>query len=357
MSDVVIAGGGIGGLEAALRIERATDRHVTVVEPSDSTLFYPSLHRVLEGADMDAVRIDLGDRFLDRDIDHVRQRMTGMRPDDHVMELEDRDLEYDTAVVAVGSRTSYGSIQGTGNVHDLRFRDDTADIAAQVAADSVDDVVIVGGGATGVEAAASLYAASTGLRDFSITVLEAADSLLPQFDAALGQRVADDYTARGIDVRTGTRVDCIEPDRVILDTGEAVASDLTVWAGGVSPRPVLAELGLEHTARGLPVDRYMRCEGREDVYAIGDAAAYDGKVDRAYYAIAEAKTAAKNIARDLAGKEPVEHSVGRDPNLIYLGPWDALFALDGWTWRGRIPALMRRIGVEQRYLWTRRHLL
>ncbi|MFB6294912.1 MAG: NAD(P)/FAD-dependent oxidoreductase, partial [Candidatus Nanohaloarchaea archaeon] len=317
--------------------------------------FYPSLHRVLQGTPMAAVRIDYDAVFAGRDITHVQDRVTGMDPDTHQIQLENGALSYETCVVAVGSETSYGSIDGEGNVHDLRFRDDTEAVTARVRDRSLDQVVVIGGGATGVEATASLYEASDQLDDFGITLLEGADRLLPRFTAAVGTAVDTAYRDRGIDVRTGAFVDRIGEDCVVLQDGTEIDTDLTVWAGGVAPRPVTADLGLDHTDDGIPVDDYMRAA--DDVYVVGDAATYEGKVNRAFYAIMEAKTAAGNITRSRAGKPLNEHEVGWDPNLLHLGPWNALFELNGHIWCGRVPALMRRIGVEQRYLWTRRHLL
>ncbi|MDY6768849.1 MAG: FAD-dependent oxidoreductase [Candidatus Nanohaloarchaea archaeon] len=355
MPPIIVAGGGIAGLEAALRLDRQTGQKIAVVDPGTATTFYPSLHRVLEGKPLDRVRIDYDTVFDDRRITHIQDEVTGLSPGAHRLHLRDGAMDYDRCVIAIGSKTSYGSIEGTGNVHDLRFRDDTAAVAEQVASGAVEEVVVVGGGATGVEAAAALYTASDGLDRFDITVLEAEDRLLPQFTGEMGRIVEQDYRRRGIDIRTGTPVERIEADRVVLARGGELASDVTVWAGGIEPHPVIHDLDVEMTDDGIPVDEHMRAA--EDVYVAGDAATYDGKVDRAFYAIGEARTAAANIARDRHDRPLQPHRIGWDPNLVHLGPWDALFELDGYTWRGRFPALMRRIGVEYRYLWTRRHLL
>ncbi|MDY6761801.1 MAG: FAD-dependent oxidoreductase [Candidatus Nanohaloarchaea archaeon] len=355
MSGIVVAGGGIAGLEAALRLDRRTACEITVVDPGTATTFYPSLHRVLQGKPIDAVSIDFDAVFDGRDIDHVQEEVAGMAPEERRLELAAGSLDFDKCVVTVGARTSYGSIEGGCNVHDLRFRDDTEAVAEAVENGAVDRIVVVGGGATGVEAAASLYEASDGLERFDIALLEGENRLLPQFDPSLGQIVETAYRRRGIDIRTEAFVERIRADGVVLQDGEDVSSDVTVWAGGIEPRPVIQEFGLEYTDDGIPVDEHMRAA--DDVYVAGDAASYDGKVNRAFYAIGEAKTAAANIARSLAGKQLQRHRMGWDPNLVHLGAWDALFELDGYTWRGRTPALMRSIGVEQRYLWTRRHLL
>ncbi len=356
-ADIAVAGGGIAGLEAALRLER-NGHSVTVIDPRDGTTFYPAVHHVLGGADIAETRIDFAERFAGRNIRHVQDTVTGADPGAARLDMEDgRVVDYGTLLVAVGARTQYGSIAGQGNVHDLRFRDDTAAIRDALRHPEVQDVVIVGGGATGIEAAASLSAAER-CGDFSITLLERADRLLPQFVPELGETVARTFAQDpDITVKTGTAVRRIEAETVVLDGGTELPSDLTVWAGGVKPHPVIHDLGLPTTDRGLAVDRHLRVDGYEDVYAAGDTVDYDGKVNRAFYAIGEAKTVAANIHRQRRGREPVQHDIGWDPNLIQIGPRDAVFEFNGHVVRGFIPYLMRWLGVEKRYMLTRKHLL
>ncbi|MFB6167033.1 MAG: NAD(P)/FAD-dependent oxidoreductase [Candidatus Nanohaloarchaea archaeon] len=348
--EIAVFGCGIAGLESGLRLERK-GFEVTIFEPRDSTMFYPALHHIFHGREVDDVTIDLEGKFKDRDIELVNEEVTGMRPEENVVETTSGEWEYRKAVVAVGSETSYGTIQGEGNVNDLRFRDDAVKIRDHLSGGGIEDVVIVGGGATGVEAAGSMP------DDIDVTVLEAEDRLLPAFPGKIGRTVERSFRSRGIGFRTGAMVDSIEEDHVVLEGGEKLGSEMTVWAGGVKPNPVLEEFGLPVTEDGVEVDSDLRAEGEDDVYVAGDAADYEGKVNRAFYAIAEAKTVAENIARSRNGKDLEKHRIARDPNLIYMGRWDSLFEMGGLTWRGRIPALMRRFGLEERYLWTRRHLL
>ena len=70
MDKVVVIGGGIAGLEAALRTERK-GFNVKLIEPKDSMLFYPSAHRLLEGESEEAFTIKYSEKFKDRDIEHL----------------------------------------------------------------------------------------------------------------------------------------------------------------------------------------------------------------------------------------------------------------------------------------------
>lgn len=349
---IAVAGCGIAGFEAAITLERYTDAAVTVIDPGNHLLFYPSLHSVLEGGDIDAARIALEERFSDTGIDLVQDSVTGMDPSENTIQTENKQLEYRKAVVSLGVKTSYGDIEQR-NVHDLRFRDDTLAIAERVEENDLKDLVIVGGGTTGVEAAASLFHASGELDEFSITLIEAEDRLTPEFAPHVSRRIAQCFRKRGIGIRTGLQVNAIEESCVVLENGTEIPSDLTVWAGGTEMRPVIGDLGLPASERGVPVETSMRVEGCTDVYAAGDIVSYPGKEERAFHAIKEGRQAAKNLVRDLNGKSPAPLEIGWEPNLIHLGGGEALFELNGFTWQGRIPGLLRSIGVEKRYMWKR----
>jgi len=189
-------------------------------------------------------------------------------------------------------------------------------------------------------------------------MVEASDRILPPFHECVSEAVRSDYEEKDIDIRTETFVERIKQEKVVLKSGEELRSDLTIWAGGVKPNPTIDEFDMERERGGLTVDAHMRCDGYEDIYAVGDVADYEGKVNRAFFALSEAKTAATNIARDIRGEDDLEEQeIGWEPNVIHLGHNDAIFELNGHCFRGLLPDLMRRWGIEQRYLLTRRYLL
>jgi NADH dehydrogenase len=147
------------------------------------------------------------------------------------------------------------------------------------------DIVIIGGGATGVELAAELREASGVYaaygfnrlqvqRDVRITLLEGAARIL----APLPERVSGAATRllaeRAISVVTDCRVTQIDQHQVIDKDGNVYPSDICVWAAGIRAPEFLATLGLPTTKGGqIEVDTQLRVKGVEGVYAIGDCAA------------------------------------------------------------------------------------
>jgi NADH dehydrogenase len=147
------------------------------------------------------------------------------------------------------------------------------------------DIVIIGGGATGVELAAELREASGAYaaygfnrlqvqRDVRITLLEGAPRILaplPERVSASAARLLDE---RAIRVVTDCRVTQIEPHRVTDKEGNVYPSDICVWAAGIRAPEFLASLGLPVTKGGaIEVDSQLRVKGVEGVYALGDCAA------------------------------------------------------------------------------------
>jgi NADH dehydrogenase len=154
------------------------------------------------------------------------------------------------------------------------------------------DIVIIGGGATGVELAAELREASGAYaaygfnrlqvqRDVRITLLEGASRILaplPERVSASAARLLDE---RAIRVVTDCRVTQIDPHQVIDKDGHVYPSDICVWAAGIRAPEFLSSLGLPTTKGGaIEVDGHLQVKGVEGVYALGDCAACtdrDGK--------------------------------------------------------------------------------
>ena len=114
--------------------------------------------------------------------------------------------------------------------------------------------------------------------------------------------------ARGIEVRTSTRLQSAEADRVTLSTGEVIPTRLLCWTAGVRPPPLIRELGLPLAEEGrIAVDATMRAQGHRDVWAIGDCAAVPDPAKRghspspptAQHALRQGRLVADNVAAAL----------------------------------------------------------
>jgi len=300
--------------------------------------------------------------------------------------LPERRIDFGALVLAVGSVSNYFGVPGaqehtislnaTEDAERFRLRMLRLMLAAEQDHEEGKggglDVVIIGGGATGVELAAELREASGAYvtygfdqldvkRDVRITILEGAPRVLAPLPEKVSAAAADLLDKRGIRVVPNTRVTRIEKDRVIDKDGKVYPANLCVWAAGIRAPDLLASLGLP-TAKGgqVEVDAHLRVKGFEGIYALGDCAAcVDGKGNavppRAQAAHQQADYLVTTFIRQSKGEPPQESpyeyrdygslvSVGRDTSVGSL-----MGSLRGASWFVQ--------GTMARMMYTSLHLM
>lgn len=313
---VVIVGGGAAGLELATELGDTFGRRkrlqVTLVERARTHIWKPHLHEVAAGT-MDVGR-EAVDYLAHASEHHFRYRIGEMiglnRAEREVYLAASHDWEgnqitppravpYDTLVMAIGSTSNDF---GTPGAKEFAISLDTVDQAvrfhqrllsrffrANAQPDPVRPgqlhVTIIGAGATGTELAAELHRTTRQLvaygldridpeRDLKITLVEAAERILP----AVPPRVAAGATGLlerlDIEVRTKARVVEVRQDGVLLADGDFIPSELVVWAAGVKGPDLLRELdGLEASRSGqLVVTPTLQTTRDPNIFVIGDCA-------------------------------------------------------------------------------------
>jgi len=210
-------------------------------------------------------------------------------------------------------------------------------------------VAIIGAGATGTELSAELHRTVRGVvaygldkidpeKDIKITLIEAADRIVPALPQRLSQATERLLAELGVVVRTNARVMNVGPDGVHLAGGDFIPSELVVWAAGVRGPEVLTHLdGLEATPSAQLVVRPTLQTTRDDnIFAIGDCAFLvpDGEArpipPRAQAAHQEASHLVRQIKRRLAG-EPLQPFVYHDfGSLVSLGEFSTIGSLMGF---------------------------
>lgn len=380
LNDIVVVGGGAGGLELATRLGKTLGKHkrarITLVERCRTHLWKPLLHAIAAGS-MDPSEEELN--YLAqahwRNFDFKFGEMTGLDRAAKMVHLaathdEDgreitpvRSVHYDTLVMAVGSITNDF---GTKGVAEFAIPLETAEQAVRFNRRLVNaclraqsqtqplgpgqlHVAIVGAGATGTELAAELYSTARevvahGLdridpdRDIKISLIEAAPRVLPALPesvaAAAGQLLQD----IGVDVRTNAPVSEVSEDGVRLAGGELIPAELVVWSAGVKAPDFLKDLdGLEtNKINQLIVSEMLQTTLDADIFAIGDCAdcprpGFSGPVPpRAQAAHQEASHLARQLRRRLDGK-PLEPFKYRDfGSLVSFGKYSTVGSLMGF---------------------------
>ena len=334
--NVVIVGGGFGGVYAARRLERVLppqSARVMLLTDVNYLLYTPLLPGAAAGTlEPRHVVIPLREELERTDI--RLGRVTGLDPARAVLSYSsadgrDEELIYDHLVLALGSVSRVLPVPGLAE-HGLGFKTLAEAIELRnrtllnlEIAESLDDpeagrpfltFVFVGAGYAGVEGIAELqdYVADVidryprcRLHGTRWVLVEAEDRIMREISPDLAEFAAGELRARGIEIRPGTRLDSVEPGRVILSDGEVVPARTLCWTAGVRPPPLVRELGLPLGDAGrIRVDATMRVEGVQNVWAIGDCAAVPDPAKRgqsscpptAQHALRQGRLVADNVA-------------------------------------------------------------
>ncbi|MCE3263178.1 MAG: dehydrogenase [Pseudoduganella sp.] len=310
-SKYVIVGGGAGGLELACKLGRKLGpQQVMLVDSRLYHIWKPSLHEVAAGT-LDIHQEGLSYQMLahDNGFTYVYGAMTALDAQARQLTvapvtseggeavLPERRIGYESLVMAVGSTSNYFGVPGAAE-HTIslnatedaeRFRLTLLKLLTKAAlqkgqADAPGvDVVIIGGGATGVELAAELREASgvytaygfghlDPVRDVRITLLEGAPRILAPLPERVSNAALKLLQQRGIEVVTDCRVTAIAADHVSVGA-QRYPSDIVVWAAGIQAPAFLATLGLPLAKGGqIEVTGELQVQGMPGVYALGDCA-------------------------------------------------------------------------------------
>ena len=167
-----------------------------------------------------------------------------------------------------------------------------------------------------------------------------AGRVLPEIDEQLADYALRELRGRGIDIRLNTTLEEVTAETARLSSGEVLPTETVVWTAGVAPQPILRELNLPLDERGrVPVDSYLRVEGMDSVWAIGDcAAAPDPRggicPPTAQHAVRQGPVAARNIAAELGIGSPAPFDFKSYASFVNLGRYKAVGRIGDRTFRG-----------------------
>ncbi len=259
---------------------------------------------------------------------------TRILPEEKKIELRGRPaIRYELASLDVGSTVRGLELPGVADhalatrpirsfVDQLEGRLSRLDPGARL--------VLVGGGAAGVELAFTLHArlAQAGL-GIDLALVTDEGGVLPGAGPALRRRAEAELAAREVQVLAGARVRAVDAKGVVLEDGTLQAADLVIWATGAAPIPLIVASPLPKDARGFVRTREdLRVEGTEDLFAVGDCAAPTATpwVPKAgVHAVRAGPVLDRNLRAALTGRALRRHRPQRDfLALLNLGGRRAL---------------------------------
>jgi NADH dehydrogenase len=368
---VVILGAGFGGLTAAKALDRVAD--VTLVDRHNFQTFLPLLYQVsTAGLAADHIAHPIRGALRKTKIKFRMGSPLTIDQKNKSIKLDSSEvLDFDYLIVALGSATNDFGIPGVSeNALGMKSVSEALDIRSSILRrfedlcrfedDSKLSITVVGGGPTGVEMAGAIAELKKGpLRsdqakaadNIRVNLVEAGPRILPSFSEKLSARTQRDLEKLGVRVLNNTSVKEVKPREIILGDRSKLASEVTIWAAGVTGGPVMKKLGLP-TAKGrITVEPTMQVANYPHIFAIGDIAGAKDESGRFFPMVApvamqQARFVAKQIVR-LQANKPLEKFKYRDKgSMATIGRHKAVVEV------GRL----RMSGIPAWYAWLWLHL-
>jgi NADH dehydrogenase len=370
---VLVLGGGFAGIGAAHKL-KGSEAEVVVVDKHDYHTFQPLLYQVATGLlEQPAVGHPIRDLFHKQPNVRIHQdRVTAIDLDSRRVQFSELEpLDYDYLVLGLGAEVNFFGVEGAAEhafplytlADAVRLKNhvleiwERADRKHELVDDGALNVVVVGGGATGVETAGALAELYNGVfkKDYpdvpegaaTITLVEAGPEIFPMFKPDIREYTVEALEKRGVQVKTGDVVESIAPTRVKLKSGAELAAHTLVWGAGLQGNALVQSLGLEleHGNR-IAVDGELRIPSDPEVYAVGDVAAItDAKTEQVLpqlgsVALQSGEHAGKTIANRIAGKETKAFRYRDKGTMAAIGRGSAVVQmLGGKTMKGKTASL------------------
>src|SRR5918999_2703526 len=266
MKKVLILGAGYGGIFAAANLirENRTNKnqnqnlHICLVDKNPYHQLLQQIHHIIAGSkDKEDITINVNELFINRNdnddnFEFIQGIVSSIDLDSHYVSIIKKQQQqqqdnqqtpqyyYDYLIIALGAVTEYFGIKGVEE-HSLSFRsvDDALKIKERIInLPNNANVVIVGGGPTGVSLSIALseryqHAMEMQKKNIKIKIIDGSDNLLPGWDPLLSEASKRVLHADGIEILTGSYITEISSSFVKLKSGDKIPCDLVLWTAGV----------------------------------------------------------------------------------------------------------------------------
>ena len=388
---VVIVGAGFGGLALARELSKNTGIQVVIIDKNNYHQFQPLLYQVaMAGLEPSSIAFPLRKVFQNKKNVHIRvTEVTGINNAQNTIETPLGTIEYDYLVLAIGATTNFFGMPNITNLA-LPMKSIAEAIALRnrllqnfedaVTAENDDirrgllNVVVVGGGPTGVEVSGMLAEMKKHIlpKDYPELNFDAMQIYLFESSGEVLEVMSDEASASGkqyleklgVNLRLGERITDFDGQYAYINNGDKIRTNNVIWAAGITGNSV-AGIPAEAMTRGnrIKVNNYNQVVGLENVFAIGDIASMaqekypNGHPQMAQGAIQQGTLLAKNLLKAIA-KQPMEAfsykdlgsmaTVGRNLAVVDLPFWKFQGFFAWLTWM--FVHLMALVGVKNRLL-------
>ena len=315
---ILIVGGVAGGASAATRLRRNSEEDEIIMFEKGPHVSFSNcaLPYHLSGTIKSAKKLVLmsPEKFKAQYNIEARVNSEVLSIDKYIKEIEVKNLSngeiyrerYDKLILSPGAKPIIPNIPGIENVNVFTIRNvvDIANLNKFIQELNIKDVVVIGGGFIGVEAAENLIEGG-----YNTSLIEASPQILKPFDYDMVQILHKEMTDHGVNLIVDDKVTRFEKNTVVLASGEKIKANAVVMAIGVTPEIELAKnSGLEIGETGaIKVDSNYKTSDN-DIYAVGDAIEVYNALTHSHTKLSlagPAQKAARNVADNINGKSTV----------------------------------------------------
>ncbi|WP_128548769.1 NAD(P)/FAD-dependent oxidoreductase [Larkinella soli] len=388
---VVIVGAGFGGLRLARKLAGRKEFQVVLINKNNFHEFQPLYYQVAtSGLEASSILFPLRAVFQNCKNVHIRvTSVTQVHPETSTIDTDLGPIEYDYLVIATGADTNFFGMKNiieralpmksVSEAITLRNRilqnfEDALSVDSSDEKEGFLNVVVVGGGPTGVELCGTFAEMrrtvlpsdypELDFKRMQIYLIESGGELLGPMSKESQEKSQEYLTRLGVIVQLNTRVQDFDGKTVFMADGSTIRTNNLVWAAGVRATPPVglpAEI-INKSGRIL-VNRYSQVQGFDTIFAIGDVALMteekypNGHPQIAQPAIQQGKHLAANLIRTVKGK-PMEEFTYKDlGTMATIGRGKAVVDLPFWSFQGVFAwmvwlfvHLMSIVGVKNRLL-------
>jgi len=362
---VVIAGSSFGGLDTALKLrEKNKKEEIIVIDKSSFFTSKVSLYKLISGrTKKKKITINLKKLYKKHNIRFYKDEIVQVKPLEKAIITMARKINFDYLVLAIGGVTNYFGTEGIKeNSFELKKLIDAEKINKYVKEEIEKskyytepiNIVVCGGGLTGVEAAAEL--ADLTRKKARVIITEAYQTIMNGFSKKAINYAEKTLKKKGVTIKTNSHIKKADKGKVILKDGTEVYGSVIIWCGGIKPDPLTHKTGLRTNEKGAIMVNDFLQTSHPHIYAIGDCSYMykNPQPTTAFTAIQQANVVAWNIHADITKKDKKAFMPKDWPYLIALGKRKGIIIRRKSVKTGLTPSIIKKF-IEKQYLFTRKH--
>lgn len=366
---IVILGAGFGGITLAMKLSRKA-HDITIIDRFNYHQFQPLFYQVASGRiEPSSISFPLRKNFQKRKNIHIRiAEIKSVDVQNKKVRTSIADYPYDILVLATGCTTNFfGNEEIARHAFPMKNTPEAVEVRNHILTNferafvadkdelkGIMNIVVVGGGPTGVELSGALAELKKNIlprdypdKDFSqlqIHLIEGTDKVLGPMSEASHRKGKEYLEKLGVKVWLNSLVNSYDGREVVLKDGRTIRSNNLIWAAGVTGNlPDGFDLSLVQRGNRLKVDRFNQVEGIKDLYCIGDMAYMvegdyqQGHPQVANVAINQARNLAKNLKKSTDKTEAWKPFVFKNPgSMATIGKHRAVVDLPFLSFQGRL---------------------